>query len=192
MPSESRGERSLKKMNAEAQRRAMNERRHEYTNRIRKAKKSQLLELKRRYVPPTPTPVKSNASSIVITVEDLAWDYIRSKSHASLRALESSLSATSDTFVFQPVDVIPNEDTPAMLLANTLAYSLTTDTSTEVRLLASRVLTNLAAMEKRYGDDDMSYYGRQPEGWCHVLIRSQALPALAHVLASFASEVDPS
>jgi hypothetical protein len=62
----------------------------------------------------------------------------------------------------------------------------------EVQLLACRVLTNLAAMEQRDGDDDMSYYGRQPEGWCHVLIRSLALPALTHVLASFASQVDPS
>jgi hypothetical protein len=167
----------------------MNKRRHEYTNRIRKAKKSQLVELKRRYVPP-PTPVKSNTTTS--TVDDLAWDYIRSKSPASLEALESSLSATSDTFVFQAADVIPNKDTPALQLANTLAYSLTADTSMQVRLLACRVLTNLAAMEQRDGDDDMSYYGRQPEGWCHVLIRSQALPALAHVLASFASQVDPS
>lgn len=123
MPLESRGERSLKKANAEAQRRAMNERRHEYTNRIRTAKKSQLVELKRRCVPPTP--VKSNTTSKLITVEDLAWDYIRSKSPASLEALDSSLSATLESFVFQPVDVIPNEDTPAMQLANTLAYSLT-------------------------------------------------------------------
>jgi hypothetical protein len=42
-PLESRGERSLKKVNAEVQRRAMNERRHEYTNRILRAKKSQLV-----------------------------------------------------------------------------------------------------------------------------------------------------
>ena len=133
MPLESRGERSLKKVNAEAQRRAMNERRHEYTNRIRKAKKSQLVELKRRYVPP-PTPVKSNTTTS--TVEDLAWDHIHSKtrSPASLEALESSLSATSDTFVFQAADVISNKDTPTMQLANTLAYSLTADTSMQVLL----------------------------------------------------------
>ena len=51
-----------------------------------------------------------------------------------------------------------------MQLANTLAYSLTADTSMQVRLLACRVLTNLAATEQRDGDDDVSYYGRQPEG----------------------------
>jgi hypothetical protein len=176
-------------MNAEAQRRAMNERRHEYTNRIRKAKKSQLLQLKRRYTPPTH--VESDITSTKSMLDELAWDYIRSKSAASLAALQSALSFSCDTSFFQQVEVIPNEDTPALQLVNTLAYSLTMDTSIEVRLLSSRVLTNLAAIEQK-DDDEMSYYERRPEGWCQVLIRSKALPALVHVLTSFASEVDPS
>jgi hypothetical protein len=170
----------------------MNERRHEYSNRIRKVKRSQLLQLKRRYVPPVPL-LGIDTASTKNTVENLAWDYIRSKTAATLTALQSALlSSSCDALFFQQVQVIPNEDTPALQLANTLAYSLTMDTSIEVRLLASRVLTNLAAMEQKDDGEKMSYYERRPEGWCQVLIRSKALPALAQVLKSFATDVDPS
>ena len=173
--------------------------RSNYTNRIRKAKKSHLVTLKRRYVPPVwialeeATGMDGSLDPSTVAVSDLAWDYIRSKSPASLAALQSALARSSDAFIFDrdTTEVIPNEDTPSMQLANTLAFSLATSTEHEIRLLASRVLTNLAAMEQR--EDEMtSYYERQPVGWCDVLIRSQALPALASILTTFAADVDPS
>jgi len=53
---------------------------------------------------------------------------------------------------------------------------------------------NLAAMNTSSSStmDDASYYSKQPEGWCEILIQSQALPALANALATFTTEVDPS
>jgi len=185
MPSTERGI-PLKKSTAEEKRRAMNERRHEYTNKIRKAKKSHLITLKRRYNAATTNNLQPTATT---SLQDLCLNYIRQRDISSLAALQSAL-ATSDTALMFELDSREN----MILLCNTLAYSLRSDASLEERLLASRVLTNLAAMNTSSSSttDDASYYSKQPEGWCEILIQSQALPALANALATFATEVDPS
>ena len=178
---------SLKRATAEEKRRAMNERRHEYASKIRKAKKSHLLTMKRRY---NAAPTTSDDTPMITTssLQDLCYNYIQHHTLESLSSLQTAL-ASSDTAVL----TLDNTPESMMQLCNTLAYSLRSDASLEERLLASRVLTNLAAMNvSTKSSDDESYYSKQPEGWCQVLIQSQALPALATSLASFAAQVDPS
>ena len=159
----------------------MNERRHEYQSQLRKAKKSHLVTLKRRY----------NATSVgdvnmpAMSLQEVCKTYIRQRDMQSLEALQSALAA-SDTAVLQLSD-----EAAMQQLANTLAYSLRNDASLQERLLASRVLTNLAAMNAANSSTNASYYEKQPQGWCQVLIQSHALPALAHALSTFATEVDP-
>lgn len=84
-------------------------------------------------------------------------------------------------------------NTPAFLLCESLSTSLASPLSTdEVRLDASRVLTNLAATgggssSSDGGEDD--YYGAATERWCDVIVRSSALPALIGAADTFSRSV---
>lgn len=167
----------------------MNERRHLYSQKIRKAKKAQLISLKRR-CQQHDSAADVNMSTIPSSnsLQDLCVAYIQQPNLVNLTALQSAL-ATSDTAVLEL-----SSPESMMQLCNTLAVSQSPQASSlDERLLASRVLTNLAAMNvvspSSSGDD---YYTKQPQGWCDVLIHSQALPALAASLAAFAIQVDPS
>ena len=174
-------QKSLKETRTEEKRRQMNERRHEYSSQIRKQKKSQLLLLKRKC---TSTAITTTLNSS--SLKDIALQYIHQPNMSTLQALETALAATDATLL--------ELDTPAQMmeLCNTLANSLQAQASLQERLSASRVFTNLAAMNTHSDNDDASYYERQPQGWCQVLIASQVLPVVADSLKAFAIQVDPS
>jgi len=94
-----------------------------------------------------------SAAAIHARLADLAWAYIRSKDTASLSSLQSALarisaaecvSSSSGLFLEQQHQQQSTQESPATQLANTLAFSLE-QPSSEMKLLAARVLTNLAA-----------------------------------------------
>ncbi len=198
---------TLKQQTVEDQRRRMNQRRHDLTEQIRKKKRAQLIDLKRRYIV-NPSNARVEPSSVVDVmtkgeassesattavamedtsskIENIAWSLIHNKDAASLSLLQTALAKpdvdANDLFI-SVMD--SRDDSPALLLANTLT-SFVTHTSTNECLLACRILTNLAAAERRKTDE--GYYGRQPEGWCDVLMQSQAVPVIIETLAHFST-----
>jgi hypothetical protein len=177
-------QKSLKQTRTEEKRREMNERRHEYSNLIRKRKKSQLLQLKRKCTSTANTPATFTTGGS--SLKNVAVQYIQQPNVSSLQALETALATTNATIL--------ELDTPTQMmeLCNTLAQSLQAHASLTERLSASRVFTNLAAMNTATQNDNDSYYTRQPEGWCHVLIASQVLPVVSESLKAFAVQVDAS
>jgi hypothetical protein len=177
-------QKSLKQTRTEEKRREMNERRHEYSNLIRKRKKSQLLQLKRKCTSTANTPATFTTGGS--SLKNVAVQYIQQPNVSSLQALETALATTNATIL--------ELDTPTQMmeLCNTLAQSLQAHALLTERLSASRVFTNLAAMNTATQNDNDSYYTRQPEGWCHVLIASQVLPVVAESLKAFAVQVDAS
>ena len=121
-------------------------------------------------------------------IKNVPVQYIQQPNVSSLQALETALSTTINATILEL-------DTPTQMmeLCNTLAQSLQAHASLEECLSASRVFTNLAAMNTATQSDNDSYYHtRQPEGWCHVLIASQVLHVVAESLKAFAVQVDAS
>jgi hypothetical protein len=132
-------QKSLKQTRTEEKRREMNERRHEYSNLIRKRKKSQLLQLKRKCTSTAHTPATFTTGGS--SLKNVAVQYIQQPNVSSLQALEKALATTINATILEL-------DTPTQMmeLCNTLAQSLQAHASLEECLSASRVFTNLAAM----------------------------------------------
>ncbi len=107
----------------------MNERRHEYSNLIRKRKKSQLLQLKRKCTSTANTPATFTTGGS--SLKNVAVQYIQQPNVSSLQALETALATTNATIL--------ELDTPTQMmeLCNTLAQSLQAHASFAVQVDAS-------------------------------------------------------
>lgn len=176
----------------------MNQRRQDLTDRIRKKKRAQLINAKRRYIA-NPNVVSSTNDEGVANLSDArlvmrntapmalkesALAVIQKKDVASLEALLAVLAnpnVDANDLFLDEIDTV-DDNTPAVVLANTLAASiLQTSTTNHECLLACRILTNLAAAERRQTEE--GYYGRRRQGWCDVLMQSQAMSTMAYKLA---------
>mmetsp|Transcript_8193 Transcript_8193/g.11812 ORF Transcript_8193/g.11812 Transcript_8193/m.11812 type:complete len:883 (+) Transcript_8193:671-3319(+) len=102
--------------------------------------------------PSTVTSTSSSSPSSKPNLAQLAWTYIHQKDSPSLLALQTAMArqnANVQTELACLLQVnenepLPSHDTPALQLANTLGFSLLCYDE-QVQLMASRVLTNLAA-----------------------------------------------
>jgi hypothetical protein len=175
---------SLKASNEVATREAMTQRRQEWTMRIRKAKKNQLLALKRRYIGTREVSSVTNDNTCPMdyngSISDLAnlvtedpERYLEVfqkalSSHDPLRSQQSSKDIGIDTSTssFTPDDV-----NDPLNLINVLSKCLNhyNASSSKLSLMAARVLTNIAAMELP-SDQEESYYGHMPETWTNIFI----------------------
>jgi hypothetical protein len=190
---------SKKASNDIACREAMTLRRQEWTNKIRKAKKNQLLARKRRYVRPpsdsaaemesSPTKSPTNAAMRAAapsssSLAELANRVNSNPASLHLPAFQAALSSEdAKTSTFKPEDL---QD--ALRFINSLGL-IVVDQASPLRLTAARVLTNLAAIEPP-NDDDGNYYGRVPDSWSDVMVGSNVFAILQQVLLSDHAEED--
>jgi hypothetical protein len=180
---------SLKASSDAATREAMTQRRQEWTSRIRKDKKNQILAMKRRYIPPV-SPTNEVAMETSSSLVDLANRTVENPSLylANFQAvLSTNCTAHNDEGVqgnnLNDPTLKPEDLTDPLQLVNVLANILVDTTSpATLKLAAAQALTNLAAIETTPINDN--YYGRLPESWSTILVESNVLTSLQHVLTS--------
>jgi Importin beta binding domain len=189
---------SLKAKNEIATREAMTQRRQEWTMRIRKTKKNQMLAMKRRYVGTTENVSVGNDTNVTMdhndSISDLANKvmddperYLEAfqkalSSHNPVLSQQISTTLRSSTSVssFSPEDV-----TDSLKLIHVLSQALTNfdASSSKLSLMAARALTNIAAMELP-SDTEVNYYGHIPETWTSIFIKSNFWSAIHQVLTN--------
>mmetsp|Transcript_14882 Transcript_14882/g.22723 ORF Transcript_14882/g.22723 Transcript_14882/m.22723 type:complete len:666 (+) Transcript_14882:196-2193(+) len=179
-----------------ATRQAMTKRRQDLTNRIRKKKKSQILALKRRYTTPS---------------EETTWDNHTKNSHAGSASKNEELIVLADNIVQQAsglklplnhlaefysaisrdlrdYDLQPEHLIDSIKFIDVVSLVLL-NASSELQLIAARILTNLAAVERNLDEND-NYYGHVPKSWANIIIGSNALASIQKILNKGLSDVD--
>lgn len=174
----------------EATRKAMSDRRHEWANQIRKDKRSQLLARKRRFFKSSSGSdeeshtARAATTTSPSTVLELAKAFVASNSPEQLARLQSSLSSSDTARSANAAATILADESLATSLAITLGNILGSEQqAVKDRLVASRLITNLAASSDTNAQEEASYYGRPPPSWPNVLIQcSSVMNGLLQVL----------
>lgn len=167
---------------------------------IRKAKKSQLLTLKRKYhssVGHDDLKQQRCDSSLEELVE-LVSNYLGGGivNNNSLHPLQIAISICSSDALDMLLQFLTASNiscsSSALSLINRLASTLLDDNQTnEERLDAAKVLTNFAATTTKTtakdSDDDDHIYGgtANMKEWCYIMLQSNALYALLQVVSNF-------
>ena len=157
---------------------------------IRKAKKSQLLSLKRKCGVLNGNNVANSA-----IIAELANAFIVSASENDLHALQIALSGSANAAeqLFQFFSTTKKDEKTALVLINMLSSVLLDSIRYEQsgRVDAAKILTNLAASdnpsrkEDQQDPDDLIYGGTATmKDWCCLLLKSNALSALVKVLST--------
>jgi hypothetical protein len=172
---------NIKDASTSSIRKAMNIRRHELSQKIRKAKKCQMLQLKRRH---TTAPLDgldqvSDQSSQTSSPQQCFIEFISSPSIFSLSALQSSLSRSKNQVTIRLQDY-PIQQAESFLRSIADFLGPNDDSSLE----ALKVLTNLSAMES--SETSTNYYTSH-SSWCVFMLSSSHgnIPkCLLNILAS--------
>ncbi len=172
----------MKDTSAFSMRKSMTQRRQNLSAKVRKSKKSQQLQVKRRHISSSlPQASSSSQNEVPKEPQECLQFFINSPSAVSLSALQASLASSKQT---SPLSLLDIPNTQAEQFINLLATTLTTTTEEVSVLHTLRILTNLAAMEC-----PDAYY-TSSASWCSLILSSKSsIPsALLELLSSSKNE----
>jgi hypothetical protein len=158
---------NIKDASTSSIRQAMNIRRHELSQKIRKTKKCQMLQLKRRHTTAAFLDGEdqgSDQSSPTTSPQQCFTDFISTPTIFSLSALQSSLSRSKHQVTIRLQDY-PIQQGESFLRSIAGFLSTNNDSSLE----ALKVLTNLSAMES--SETSTNYYTSH-SSWCVFMLSS--------------------
>lgn len=156
---------NIKNATTSSLRQSMNVRRHELTQKIRKEKKYQMLQLKRRHTSTVDgDAININSPTQNHSPKDCFIEFILSPTTISLSALQSSLSRSKNQISLRLQDY-PIQQSEQFL--RTLSGFLFPNDA--ITLEALKVLTNLSAMES--SDSSTNYYTSH-SSWCVFMLSS--------------------